>query len=49
MDVEKAGAKSEASSARGSAQFLAEVESRRSIKVSPHSNDCPSSRLHDLF
>ncbi|KAK9909739.1 hypothetical protein WJX75_006774 [Coccomyxa subellipsoidea] len=33
VDVEKAGAKSEASSARGSAQFLAEVESRRSIKV----------------
>ncbi|EIE24652.1 putative ureide permease 2 [Coccomyxa subellipsoidea C-169] len=33
VDLEKAGAKSEGSSARGSAQFLADVESRRSIKV----------------
>ncbi len=35
VDLEKAGAKSEGSSARGSAQFLADVESRRSIKVRP--------------
>lgn len=33
IDVEKAAAKTDGSSARGSAQFLAEVESMRSIKV----------------
>ncbi len=33
IDLEKAAAKSTTSSARGSAQFLAEVESMRSIKV----------------
>ncbi|BDA42670.1 Ureide permease 2 [Coccomyxa sp. Obi] len=33
LDLEKAAAKSDGSSVRGSAQFLAEVESMRSIKV----------------